>query len=395
MKKQLLLGAVALLGCTTINAQLNCGSIKSITLNADTSSVTTQRAAVFYLKDNGSLASGAIDTTNWHHLAFTKAADRTGNLYIDGQLVFSGPFDNNSYNYSKLYIGTSFNTTFGGFFKGWIDELKVSDTVRTSSEILASYNAGSASVADGHTIALFHFDETTGTSIANSVSGTGTLTGGASFSTGKFGNALYLDGLSGYGNGNITIPEYNITIEAWVKLDGSKGGHIVQAYGSYSTNMYTYADTKKPSYTWSTGDTTSSVTVDPSAMSSVWVNNGSCSDTIYFGGATAINNVTVHDTLVISLGSVTEVVDISKAVTTVKVYPVPASNQLTVDISDYNALSGVTLKVLNSSAVEVHNQAITSASQTIDVSSWSSGIYYLHLTNSFGTITVRKIVVNN
>ena len=95
---------------------------------------------------------------------------------------------------------------------------------------------------------------------------------------------------------------------------------------------------------------------------------------------TVTTNVTVQDTLNIYLSSIiTSVYDASQAVTTVKVYPNPTNNDLTVEIDNYANLSGVTLKVLNAQSAEVHNEAVTSATQSIDVSSWTAGVYFLHI----------------
>lgn len=106
--------------------------------------------------------------------------------------------------------------------------------------------------------------------------------------------------------------------------------------------------------------------------------------------------VTVQDTLSIYISQIiTSVYDASNAVTTVKVYPNPTDNDLTVEIDNYANLSGVTIKVLNAQSAEVHNEAVTSATQSIDVSSWTAGVYFLHIMNGSTTVDVKKIVVNN
>lgn len=106
--------------------------------------------------------------------------------------------------------------------------------------------------------------------------------------------------------------------------------------------------------------------------------------------------ITVEDTLNIYLSSIiTTVYEPSDAVTTVKVYPNPTAHEVTVEIDNYSNLSGVTIKVLNSLSNEVHNELVTSSTQSIDVSGWSVGVYFLHVINGGHTVDIRKIVVNN
>lgn len=109
-----------------------------------------------------------------------------------------------------------------------------------------------------------------------------------------------------------------------------------------------------------------------------------------------ICNVTKEDTLNIYLSNIiTTVYDASSAATTVKVYPNPADKNLTVAIDNPSNLNGVTIKVINSQSAAVHTEAITGATQTIDVSSWSAGIYFLQVINGSDIVDIRKIVVNN
>jgi hypothetical protein len=193
-----------------------------------------------YLTSNGTdLSVGDIDVTNWHHIVYTKALDRTGKMYINGQKVVEGTFADNSYNYSALYLAASYFTSWGGHFKGWIDELRVSNIVRSETEINNYYNSGVEFAIDGNTIGLWHFNEASGTSFSNAISGSGTLLNGASFTSGKFGNGVYFDGINDRGNCNINIPEDDITIEFWVKLDGKQDTTIIQPYGIFSSNIHT------------------------------------------------------------------------------------------------------------------------------------------------------------
>ncbi|MBF0433060.1 MAG: LamG domain-containing protein [Fibrobacteria bacterium] len=71
--------------------------------------------------------------------------------------------------------------------------------------------------ADSSTIALWHFDEGEGSDFKNEISGKGELAGGPEWVDGKFGKALYFDGLDDYGQCNFNPPERNFTVEVWYK----------------------------------------------------------------------------------------------------------------------------------------------------------------------------------
>jgi len=124
-------------------------------------------------------------------------------------------------------------------------------------------------------------------------------------------------------------------------------------------------------------------------------NEGACYKTVY-DTVTTTNIVTVQDTLSIYLSQlITSVNDASQAETTIKLYPNPTKNEVTVSIDNYTNLSGVSIKVLDALGTVVHQQLITGSTQSIDVSSWTAGVYFLHVINGSKTVDIRKIVVNN
>ena len=253
----------------------------------DTTIITSEKALMFYLekpalkKPTNKPVSVIMNTNQWHYFVFTKASNREGKIYLDGVLKDSGTFRDLPYDYSKLLLGTSLYTSFGVFYEGLLDELRVSKVVRSASEIANHYNSGLPFSVDTNTFGLWHFDETSGTKFANSVGGSGDLFNGPVFTNGKFNNALYFDGVNDRGDCNVDIPEDNITIEFWAKLDSSISSNetIIQPYGIYSTNIgfniitdtiitnatsySTDTITACGSYTWTNGITyTSSNTSD-------------------------------------------------------------------------------------------------------------------------------------
>ncbi|MFB6307473.1 MAG: T9SS type A sorting domain-containing protein, partial [Flavobacteriales bacterium] len=338
-----------------------------------------------------------------------KAADGTGKIYVDGQLKETGTFQNNNYDYTSLYLAASYYTSWSDFFKGWIDEFRMSNVVRTDSEIANNYSANTPLSPDSNTIGLWHFDESSGTTFANSVGGNGDLYNGAYFTTGKFGNAVYFDGVDDRGNCNLNIPEDDITFEFWVKLDGKQEKTMIQPYGIYSSNIYVGYSNTQPTYVWSTGDTASSITIDPAVDSVVWVSDSNCTDTLAFYQNTATvydtvivndtNTVTVYDTLYTSVTD-TLIIDVYDTLTNVpnaniinnlNLYPNPAKDKLNIDLTDSTS-DTYQLKIINNSGQIVYSNNSFSSSDVVDISSYPPGLYFFEMVNG-GDVYRRKIVV--
>ena len=107
----------------------------------------------------------------------------------------------------------------------------------------------------------------------------------------------------------------------------------------------------------------------------------------------------VNDTIDITVNScavtVTGTGNVFNSANQVKIYPNPTDENLTVSIDNYTNLSGVTIKVLDALGTVVHQQSITGSTQSIDVNSWTAGVYFFHVMNGSKTVDIRKIVVNN
>jgi hypothetical protein len=208
------------------------------TTQPPTDSIFEGQMGVFNLGTGNTFAT-TTDTAAWHYIAVTKAANLAGQIYLDGQLVADTVFQNKVYNYSTIYLAASNYTSFTGFYNGYLDEFRVSNTVRTAQEIQAYYASNAPFTSDSNTIGLWHFDETNGsTTFANAVGSNGTLTNNPQFVSGKFGNAVYFNGTNQYGNCNLSIPSSNITLEFWYKTSVPQATTLVQPYGTNSTNIY-------------------------------------------------------------------------------------------------------------------------------------------------------------
>lgn len=73
----------------------------------------------------------------------------------------------------------------------------------------------------------------------------------------------------------------------------------------------------------------------------------------------------------------------------IKLYPVPASNQLTIQVSNLNP--NTTLELFQSDGRKVKEQKVVSQITTIDLSSFDAGVYFVKLSNNSEIITQRFV----
>lgn len=104
-------------------------------------------------------------------------------------------------------------------------------------------------------------------------------------------------------------------------------------------------------------------------------------------------NIIVTDTLVINT-----TIASFKPVTyqnTIKIWPNPTSDHITIDNGNITNLVGYQLKITNSMGQEVFKSAITQQQFDVDLSTWTgNGIYFVHIINAQGaTLDIRKIVL--
>jgi hypothetical protein len=401
--KTLLLATIATLGLTSdIMAQNNCQLINSITLNTTISSFPAIGPNIGCVNTSNPPTNAStqvytpVPPNVWSHLTLTKATSNECNLYLNGNLIFTGSYANLSYVWNSFKMGAGLGSQYYNFFKGFIDDVRLSNVVRTASEIQTNYLSNAPLNQDASTIGLWHFDQVSGTS-ANSVIGASGSVSNAVWSTGYFNNCLYFNGSNAYVNFNMSVPTSAFTIEAWVKPDGLQGGVLFQPYGANNADFLLYPFTASTNYNWSTGDTGDSVTVDPTQMQYVWVTDGNCTDTIWFNSQSA----TIYDTTFIS---VTDTLIINTSVNgfnppnnlnTIKVFPNPANSHITIDYGNFIIMNGYQLKIENSIGQQVFQTNITQQTDYLSLNNWGgNGLYFVHIIDAQGnTIDIRKIVL--
>jgi hypothetical protein len=155
----------------------------------------------------------AIDT--WTHIAATVNSSGSYTLYANG-VVVQGP---QAYTYSlttpnELSIG-NFGTD--EYYLGQIDDVRIYDYARSQANIITDMNNYQPRPASP--VAWWKLDETSGTSAANTASAgnPGTLTGGPTWVTGKYGNATSFNGSSHSISAAVPMTQTdNWTMSAWV-----------------------------------------------------------------------------------------------------------------------------------------------------------------------------------
>ena len=112
-----------------------------------------------------------------------------------------------------------------------------------------------------------------------------------------------------------------------------------------------------------------------------------------YNGNICFETVRVTDTLVINVNR-TGYNPITYS-NTIKVYPNPANNKITIDNGDIQKMNGYSIKIINSLGQQVYQGAITQQIVSIDITQWTgNGMYYLQLTDNNGNIIdVKKIVL--
>lgn len=102
---------------------------------------------------------------------------------------------------------------------------------------------------------------------------------------------------------------------------------------------------------------------------------------------------TVTDTLVINITR-TSYNPISYS-NTIKVYPNPTKNLITIDNGDIQKMNGYSIKIINSLGQQLYQTAINQQQNTVDITQWGgNGMYYLQVIDASGNIIeIKKIIL--
>ena len=103
--------------------------------------------------------------------------------------------------------------------------------------------------------------------------------------------------------------------------------------------------------------------------------------------------VTVTDTLIIN--TLTTDINALNNTNTIKVFPNPANDHITIDYGNFVVMNGFQLKIENSIGQMVFQTNITQQNDYLSLNNWGgNGLYFVHIIDAQGnTIDIRKIVL--
>jgi hypothetical protein len=112
-----------------------------------------------------------------------------------------------------------------------------------------------------------------------------------------------------------------------------------------------------------------------------------------YNGNICYQYITVTDTLIINTNLTG--FDPVTYENTIKIWPNPTNDHITIDYGNYATLSGYQLKITNSVGQQMFQTNITQQSSYVDLGTWTgNGIYFVHLIDPQGnTVDIRKIVL--
>jgi hypothetical protein len=112
-----------------------------------------------------------------------------------------------------------------------------------------------------------------------------------------------------------------------------------------------------------------------------------------FNANICYQNITVTDTLLINMG-ITGFNPITYN-NTIKIFPNPTNDHITIDYGNFASLNGYQLKIENSLGQQVFQTNITQQSNYLSLNNWGgNGLYFVRIIDPQGnTIDIRKIVL--
>jgi hypothetical protein len=338
-------------------------SVNKSLLNVGDNGITNKRSAIgneitggiSYIAQANDIASSYFSPLNqWHNIIVTKAGESV-NFFLDGMLFNFGTITSGQNITNTRIVFGSNGTNWGGgeFFSGKLDDIGIWNRALTQQEISNLYNAVSCA------------NNTAITPQINSVATGSTVTFSASTSD---PNPTYV----------------------W-QSDLGQGFQTLNDFGNYS------------------GVNTATLNISNVQLSEhnqpirVISTSGDCSDTSNVAlisiSDTCINTIndttfiTVTDTLIINTNIAGMIAPDNT--NTIKVFPNPANDHITIDYGNFSIMNGYQLVIENSLGQQVFQTNITQQTDYLSLSTWGgNGLYFVHIVDPQGnTIDIRKIVL--
>jgi len=267
---------------------------------------------------------------DWHHIAITyNSGLQNFEIYYDGYFadLYGGYKHNLNSMTGNFYIGYSIYYFYEDIFKGYLDDFRISDTIRYVGDFTPPTEAF---VVDSNTVALWNFDQNI---IADSVYDVS-------------GNGFHL-----YAAGNPITMNVDATI--------SQSGNTISVTDTF--DAYQWVDCAN-SFSEITGDTNAYYTVISEGSYGVKITDDNCP-------------------------YVSECFDVTEIVTNVenenkgalRIFPNPTIDFITIETAEP---SFTQIEIFDSAGNLVYSAAINQKTNGIDISQFHSGIYFMKLKNA-------------
>lgn len=294
--------------------------------------------------------------SQWHFFTIVvETQNSLLKLYIDGLFINSTPLGQNSINAGSVFFGRDPGDNFGGCntcgrYNGKLDDIGIWNRALNQQEITSLY---------------------TGCNLNASVS--------PSSLTGQIQQNVLFNGSANSGS---FVWQTNPNDIGWTNVP-TNSTYSGQSSSTLGINNLQLSNHNQPFRLIATdGECIDTSDVAYIQILDTCVSSITTYDTIY---------VAVEDTLNIN----TTITSVSPSQTnTFKVYPNPASTQLTIDNGNLSLLNGYSISIQNSLGQEVFNQPITQQVFIIDLNTWTgSGIYHLNILDNLGNVIENKKIV--
>jgi hypothetical protein len=266
---------------------------------------------------------------DWHHIAITyERFSQNFEIYYDGHWddLYNGYKHILSALGGTFYIGYSAYYSYIDIYKGYIDDFRISDTIRYQGDFTRPTQAF---VVDAKTVALWDFNQNTITDSVYDVSG----------------NGFHL-----YAGGNPVIMNVDATI--------SQAGNTLSVIDTFDT--YQWVDCAN-SFSEIAGDTNAYFTAISEGSYGVKITDDNCP-------------------------YVSECFDITEIVTNVenekdaalRIFPNPVTDFITIETTEPDDAQ---IEIFDSAGNLIYSATTNQKTTGIDISRFSSGIYFMKLKN--------------
>jgi hypothetical protein len=366
---------------------------------------------IFWGRCNDRSVGFSLDT-NWIHIVVVYENSYM-KFYKNGVLI-NDPGTPNYYNFTTS-LSTSLhefrvghpgvNASYPSQFNGYIDDIGMWNRALTQSEITALYNgcnfsnvsivpAGATTFCQGNSVTLNANKTSTSYTYTWSLNGS-SISGAASSSYVATQSGSYTLKIDSGGCFSVSSP-VNVTVNELPSLSFSMTPYVNIQQSALSLSAL-------PAGGAFSGKGISGSTFYPTSAG-LGIKNITYTYTDANNCTNSVSQPTlVYDTLTCFV-SVTDTLIIKAALTgvnppnntnTVKIYPNPAKDQITIDFGNYTSISGYTITIKNLLGQTVYTSTANKQQTTVSLNSWTGrGTYLVELTDGSGkTVEIRKIIL--